>query len=184
MGALVDKSCKETGWVTPPRIVNPVRGYALLATGEDIFLDPATSRENPVKARNFFTEADDGLAHSWAVFTGRRWVTFLNPPYGPEFKSWVSKIATEVVDGCHLVALLPANRFETPYMPVLWSERLSAVCWVRRRIAFLRADGKAHSGNPHGSAVYLFNGCYGKFAEAFRDVGVTFRPTILSHPRA
>ena len=54
---LADKKAERKDWLTPPKILEPVRRYF----GGQIPLDPATGADNPTDAQFFFTKADDGL---------------------------------------------------------------------------------------------------------------------------
>ena len=66
------KSSKTDEHCTPDSILR----FAKLAMGVDYFdLDPATSKDNPTCATNFYTKEDDGLTKPW---TGNVWV---NPPF-------------------------------------------------------------------------------------------------------
>jgi site-specific DNA-methyltransferase (adenine-specific) len=185
---LVDKQCKETGWQTPEHILSPVRLYSALCDpmGKGgIALDPATTNDNPTLASWHLTENDgaDGLSANWRLIAGDEGVVFLNPPYGREFPLWAEKIGKEAKNGAHIVALLPSNRFETQYYQKhILTGRLDAICFVRKRIRFLNANGKPYGSNPYGSVILLFNGRYLEFASALSSVGAVIRPTLLTHP--
>lgn len=150
---MVDKQCKDTTWITPPHVVQAVREFF----GGSIELDPATEPDNPTGAKQFYTKADNGLVEEWGLYR-----TFVNPPYGKEFKDWVRAIRTNVGKGTPIVALLPGNRTETSYMQDLLCGGLEALVFVRKRLQFLRPDGSVAKSNPYGSVLWVFNAA-GKF---------------------
>ncbi len=166
--------CKSHVWITPERILEPVRKYF----GGQIPLDPATEPDNPTGAGEFYTEEMDGL--------GRRWDedAFINPPYGSVLPEWCRKIAREasleIPVPIEVIALLPCGaRFSTKYFQrFLSSPRLNAVCFIGHRVPFLRpAKGlfrhyEAGAGNPYDSALYGFNVDLARFGECFRELGV------------
>jgi hypothetical protein len=173
--SLVDKTCREMVYITPPYILEPVREYF----GGHIDVDPATEDNNPTGARRaWFTEKEDGLRHAWCAF-GKR--VFVNPPYGRELRAWVGKISREAEYGTHIVALLPGQRFETGYWQehVLESCHLTAVVFIRRRVAFLRPDGQKAKGNPYGSMLYVFNGDEERAARCFAGIGLVTKLSVL-----
>lgn len=118
----------STDWRTPPEMLAPVRAYF----GGRIPFDAATTADNPTGADAFATPGDDGLARPWPPHV---WV---NPPYGRELRRWLGKIAREAGRGVEVVALLPTARFEMRAMQVAFAAA-NAVCWVRRRVTFIRA---------------------------------------------
>lgn len=157
--------CKYTDYLTPPRILQPVRAYF----GGRIPCDPASTDENPTAADRFITpdDAPDGLAASWGA------AAFVNPPYGRALRQWVAKINEEAgVDECEILALLPGQRFEQRYIQEgIFSPALTAFCMVRRRVSFLRPDGTEARGNPYGSFVFCFNGRWQRFQREFAPLG-------------
>jgi len=154
--AIVDKTCAFTEWQTPEHILEAVRSYF----GGRIDLDPATSPDNPTKARYFFTAphplSDEvgGLKRSWFD------CVFVNPPYGKVLKDWAAKIHEEAACGRRIVALLPGQRFETVY----WQEHiltcdLTSICFIRGRLQFINPITKKPAGShPYGSMLYIYNG--------------------------
>lgn len=147
-GGMVDKQCRNTVYITPDKILDPVRKFF----GGSIALDPATESDNPTKAETFFTESDNGLEQEWSDRT------FVNPPYGKALKFFTKKIREEAGKGHTIVALLPGQRFETEY----WQENilcreLGYCVLIRKRINFRRPSGEVAKGNPYGSMLYLFN---------------------------
>lgn len=164
MAKLTDKTCLSTTYITPPMILDPVRAYF----GGVISLDPATEPSNPVGAERFYSwPMHDGLALPW------RGNVFVNPPYGKVLQSWVRKIALEANRMVHIVALLPGQRFETVYFQegILASHALTAVVFIRKRVPFLRPDGKPAKGNPYGSMLYVFNGNRDRCGTCFSKIG-------------
>jgi DNA N-6-adenine-methyltransferase Dam len=170
---MTDLKCKSTVYITPDKILEPVRQY----WGGPIPLDPATEPDNPTSAANFAagphcngTSLGDGLAISWSDFDG----TFLNPPYGKELKHWCEKIHDETDLGATILALLPCGpRFATKY----WQEHifnagLDVTLFVRGRVQFRRPDGSGTQGsNPYDSQLLGFNVDVDHFAKCFGHLG-------------
>jgi site-specific DNA-methyltransferase (adenine-specific) len=163
-----DKTCDYTEWRTPERILEPVREYM----GGQIRLDPATSEDNPTCAQDWYTPLDDGLVQEWYA------PAFVNPPYGKVIRDWVAKIAEEAARGVEIIALLPGQRFEQQYwQDHVFCEQLTAMCMVRKRLAFIKPDGIPAKGNPYGSFLYLYNGSWSPFSRTFEKVGTCVRIT-------
>lgn len=174
---LIDKSCKRVDWFTPPHVLDLVRSYSLATEGTNqIGFDPATNEENYTQAKMFFTRS--GLDNYWPVAP-----TWVNPPYGKDLKKWVVRIGLYAEAGRHILALLPGNRFETAYLQhwILENPRLSALCFVRRRLKFCDANGVELNGsNPYGSMIYLFNGDAKEFAQRFEALGPCRRLEVIA----
>jgi hypothetical protein len=175
-GGILTK-CLSVDWWTPPRLVEAVRRYAPIA------LDPATAPSNPTGAHAFVALPADGLAVSWLdkgsngpvgrVIAGP--LVYVNPPYGKVLRAWLAKLVAEARTGTHIVTLLPCARFEQGYLHDVLRQA-QAVCWVRKRVAFIRAEtGDAVGGNAYASMFLLFNGDPAAFADAFDDIGLVQR---------
>ena len=107
----------------------------------------------------------------------------MNPPYGREFRLWAEKLDEETRCGVHVVALLPTTRSETAY----WQEHIlngrhTAVCYVRKRIRFLRPTGEPATGNPYGSVIYAYNGDAERFRQCFSHLGKCASLSVLEPP--
>ena len=116
-------------WTTPPALLRKL--YAVFGSFD---LDPcsptADRRKAPVRARMYFTEADNGLALPWH---GR---VFVNPPYGREIRHWVRKARLEVYQGrAELVAALLPARTDTLWWHQEIAGRAHAVL-IRGRLSF------------------------------------------------
>lgn len=186
MSELVDKSCKDTVWFTPERVLQLVRLYfRFYGGGGEIDLDPATDPSNPTSAWRFYTEKDDGLALPWSNVVGvvRPANVWVNPPFGKVIRRWVEKIRLEAEAGARIVALLPGQRFEQEYWQRnLFIPALTGICFVRSRLAFERpirneageviGRARAKGGNVFGSMLYVFGGDFGVMANAFRTLGM------------
>ena len=120
-------------WETPPEIFEP------LDAEFQFTLDPCATAKT-AKCCSFFTEADDGLAQSWA---GHR--VFMNPPYGREVYAWARKARDEVTRGALLVVgLLPASTDLS-----WWHENIvgrAEVRFIRGRVRFLTGGPYRASG--------------------------------------
>ena len=148
----------------------PIREYF---APRGIELDPATEVDNPTGAREFFTEEDDGLSREW------RGNVFLNPPYGAGFRTWAEKVHGSASAGAHIVALFPPTRAETGYWQEhILTEYLTALCYVRRRVGFLRPSGEKATSNVYGSVLHLFNGDADRFAACLGKLGRCVRTEV------
>lgn len=177
MSNMVDKGCLDTVYLTPPEILEPVKKYF----GGQIGLDPATEKDNPTGAQEFFYEnmlgeGIDGLVAPWSWYD----LVFVNPPYGRALREWVEKIGEEVKYNLPLVALLPGQRFETEWWQrCLIVPELTAVVLIRRRVKFLRRDGTRAKSNPYGSMLYIFNGDVARAVKYFGHLGKVIGVTQL-----
>jgi DNA N-6-adenine-methyltransferase (Dam) len=116
----------DNEWYTPTEYIDLVR--SVLGT---IDLDPASSdlAQGTVKAKAYFTEADDGLDQEWH---GRIW---LNPPYAqPAIGHFADKMLAELDCGHVDVAIMLTHN----YTDTVWFQKLaaiaSAICFTRGRV--------------------------------------------------
>ncbi len=97
-------SATSETWTTPKELLEPL--YTIFATFD---LDPCSPTSNrrtaPVRAKVYYTEADDGLSLPWLG------TVFMNPPYGRSLSRWTAKAKAEVEQGNAevVVGLLPAR---------------------------------------------------------------------------
>src|SRR5262249_29467414 len=141
LGAVLNHRAQNTGdteWFTPAPYVERVR--AVLG---EIDLDPASHpvAQHDIRARQYFTRADDGLTRHWF---GR---IFLNPPYAqPAIRLFVERLADQIAAGNTTEAiLLTNNSTETSWFRTAWA-LANVVCLTTRRINFVNRDGQ--SGAP------------------------------------
>ncbi len=113
-------------WYTPPAIFT--------ALGIDFDLDPAAPPGGVpwVPAKEFYTEADDGLLQPWS---GRVW---LNPPYSAP-ALWLERFRDHD-DG---VALVAADTSTAATQGLLASAQ--GVCFIRHRLRFVRFDASVET---------------------------------------
>ncbi len=135
-------SSKTGQWATPQDFYNKLNWRF-----GPFDLDPCADADN-AKCTKFFTEADDGLSHSWEGYT-----SFINPPYGRGIEKWIKK-AYEASrnDNTKVVMLIPA-RTDTKY----WHQyvmRADEVHFVKGRLKF----GDSTNSAPFPSAVVVFDG--------------------------
>lgn len=179
---LADLTCKNTVYLTPDHILDPVRQYF----GGRIPLDPATEHDNPTQADHFGVKngaiegncLGNGLAINWSKYDG----VFVNPPYGREIKLWCRRIKEEGDQGATIIALLPAGaRFSTKYFQdYILDENLKAACFIRGRVRFLKPDRTETDGqNPYDSVLYGFNVDPEKFSNCFGHLGKTMKIEVF-----
>lgn len=154
----VSRNSGEVEWYTPPDIIERARR----AMG-GIDLDPASSAKanEVVQAKNFYAEADDGLAHDWA---GRVW---LNPPFkSPLVRQFIEKL----LDSPSITAAVVVTNNATE---TRWGQKLlqaaTRVCLPSKRIRFLRPDGTP--GTPLQGQMVCALGDVPGFDAAFSDLG-------------
>ncbi len=160
--AHVGHNSGENEWYTPAPIIEAARSVL----GE-IDLDPASSLEanTIVKARRFFSAADNGLKQTW---TGRVW---MNPPYAqPLVAEFSEKLAGSVQMGDVTAAIvLVNNATETA-----WFRRLidvtSSLCFPGGRVRFWSAS-KESAAPLQGQAILYVGPNVHEFAAAFMSFG-------------
>lgn len=141
-------------WYTPPWLLGGVR--AVLG---EIDTDPASceAAQQLVKAKTYYTMADDGLAHSWF---GR---TFMNPPYARSLidafaDKWVvERYLGHITEGM----VLCNNATETVWFQML-AATCDALCTIRSRVRFW-GEGTGSNVGLQGQAVLY----YGPQADLF-----------------
>ena len=140
------------GWYTPMPFLDVVR-----ETMGGIDLDPASHphAQTRVKATNFFTKDDDGLAQVWR---GR---VFLNPPYtGGLVDQFADKLIAEVVAGNVTEAVwLTNNSADTGWFHRL-VKHMAVVVFLRGRVRFWGVDdqGQETVGSPLQGQVFGYIG--------------------------
>lgn len=154
-------------WFTPEERIEPVR-----AVLDEIDLDPATHFEAQklIKATNYYTKADDGLAHEWH---GRVW---LNPPYSRNLISkFVAKLCNEYSAGRVSAAIMLTHN----YTDTAWFQEAlqyaGAVCFTKGRIEFVRLNGE-HGTPLQGHAYHYFGGDLKRFVRCFSPIGLVVAP--------
>lgn len=130
-------------WTTPPALLD--RLYEALGVFD---LDPCSPRKDgPVRAKIRFTLEDDGLALPWP-----EGLTFVNPPYGPLLRQWMTKCRQEAHQRHGIiVALIPA-RTDTRW----WHDSIAGqadLFMLKGRLSF--GDGAAPA--PFPSALVVWN---------------------------
>jgi ParB family chromosome partitioning protein len=157
----------ENEWYTPIEFVEAARSVL----GE-IDLDPATSEQaqEKIKARKFFTLADDGLKQEW---NGRVW---LNPPFAqPHIADFVSKMVAERRAERVTAAIMLTHN----YTDTAWFHEgagcADAICFTRGRVKFYDAKGNI-AAPTQGQAFFYLGHDVTYFAEAFRNVGFIVEP--------
>ncbi len=146
-------SSDSAEWETPDNL------FAALNSKYHFTLDPAASHENhklryycTKEGRFFRTELEqfqlddlDGLQAPWIGES-----VFLNPPYGPGIKPWLSKCVEEYLNTIGIVALLPA-RTDTKWFHD-YVQPYAEVEFLRGRLRFKGAKSSAPF--PSMLAVY------------------------------
>jgi phage N-6-adenine-methyltransferase len=155
-------------WYTPQDYVQA----AQFVLGE-IDLDPATHpiAQEWIKAKEFFTEQDDGLTKEWH---GRIW---LNPPYSREkIKPFIDKMAAEI-EATRVTAAIVLTNSNTD---TEWFHKIGpltqALCFTNGRIAFTDPDGDPCK--PTQGQVFFY---YGPDVETFDTVFSAFGWVLVLH---
>ena len=138
-------SSVHEAWETPVWLLE--RLYAVFGTFD---LDPCSAthdrRTARVRAKVYFTQADDGLSVPWH---GR---VFVNPPYGRALRFWTRKARTEVELGnAEVVVCLVPARTDTGW----WHEDVAGkatVFFLRGRLSF--GDGTQPAPFPSALLVW------------------------------
>src|SRR5215204_2535296 len=137
----------ENEWFTPAEHIELAR--AVLG---EIDLDPAShaKAQKVVKAKQYLTKADNGLAGEWR---GRVW---LNPPYAqPAIAEFVSKMCAERLANRVSAAIMLTHN----YTDTAWFHEAAgvadAICFTRGRVKFYEPGG-AIAAPTQGQAFFYF----------------------------
>jgi len=128
-------------WLTPPEIIT--------ALGE-FDLDPSSPVNRPwATAWHHYTKEDNGLIQKWF---GRVW---LNPPYGPEAKKWIARMAQHRNGIALVFARTDTNMFHEHIFPIA-----DAIMFLDKRLTFYSVEGvrgKSNAGAPSVLVAYGAN---------------------------
>ena len=141
----------------------------------EIDTDPASCKvaQKVVKATEFFTAKDDGLAREWH---GRVW---LNPPYHRDLApAFIDKLVTELDAGRVTAAImLTNNSTDTDWFEAA-QRSCQAICFTHGRICFSMPSPAAGVSTPivmgtptQGQAFFYFGDDVDRFCEVFCKVG-------------
>lgn len=161
-------------WYTPARFCEAAR----LVLGE-IDLDPASCEmaNRTVKARQYYTEQENGLEHAWY---GRVW---LNPPFGrlpngtSRIRVFLDRLVQEYRSGnvVAAIAAVKADPKQRWFLP-LWEY---TICFAYDRVYFLRPDSPPER-HQFGTAFVYLGPDEERFIEVFKRFGTIVKS--ISHP--
>jgi phage N-6-adenine-methyltransferase len=122
-------SSKVDSWSTPRLL------FENLNKQFNFSLDVCALDEN-AKCEKYYTPEIDGLSQDWEG------VCWMNPPYGREITSWISKAYNEaVINGnCTVVALLPARTDTKWFHNYIYLKKGVDIQFIKGRLHF--GDGK------------------------------------------
>jgi ParB family chromosome partitioning protein len=154
-------------WYTPAKYIELAR-----AVMGDIDLDPASNpiAQKTVRAAQFFTETDDGLAQNWA---GR---VFCNPPYSKGLITpFVDKLLSEIASGnVREAILLTHNHSDTRWFQAVLGQA-RRVCFTAGRLNFYGPNSEI-AAPVQGQAFHYFGTNAEKFEEVFSAIGAVLEP--------
>jgi phage N-6-adenine-methyltransferase len=152
----------DNEWYTPARYIEAARRVL-----GNIDLDPASceAAQATVKARQFFTAEDDGLAKEWR---GRVW---LNPPYARDLiGEFVAKLVADHQSGSVPSAImLTHNSADTVWFQTA-ATAAGAICFTAGRINFTNPN-TSQSAPTQGATFFYFGTDPIRFASVFGDFG-------------
>lgn len=163
-------SQESNEWYTPAWVIGLVREVM-----GDIDLDPASSAaaNQTVQARRFF--AEDGLNQDWIAST-----LFLNPPYNKKDHKdtaaiWSRKLIQAHTEGrVQEACLLVFAKLGYEWFEDLW--HAYPTCCFRRRLSFVRPDGRDDGQAKHGSAMLYLGPNVARFHRVFEPYGKVIFP--------
>jgi phage N-6-adenine-methyltransferase len=153
-------------WYTPAKYIERVRRVL-----GGIDLDPASNKraQRIVKAKRYFTKADDALTKDWC---GRVW---LNPPYSKRLLlKFVSKLIHEFKVKNTTAAVMLLNNFTDAGWFQLACSACAAVCFPRGRISFTNAVTDKIDRPLNGQVFFYYGDDVESFRSEFAGVGCGF----------
>jgi ParB family chromosome partitioning protein len=159
-------SSRSVNWFTPTRFTEAARRVM-----GSIDLDPASceAANRLVMAAKYFDKDKNGLAQKW------HGNIFCNPPYGRGGQAaWSKKMIEEYQSNNFNQGILLVNAAtDTQWFQPLWAY---PICFTKKRIKFVKADGSAKDSPTHGSAFIYFGSNKIDFANEFFEFG----PIVMS----
>jgi len=166
-------SSKVDEYYTPSKYIEAVRQVL-----GGIDLDPASCElaQKTVRAKAYYTKADDGLSRQWS---GR---VFLNPPYGTTGGQsnqgiWAQRLIGEHQAGNVTAAILLVKAA----LGYQWFENIWRdwpVCFARERLSFGMPDGTSDGQSKQATALFYFGKNVELFTETFRQFGRVIPPEV------
>ena len=151
-------------WNTPPEFVGDVLEFF----DNKLDLDPCCNDiENPnVTAKKYFTEKDNGLAHSWVADS-----VFMNHPYSNS-KEWIPYAVSQYQLG-HAKELVLLIKMD---VSTRWWKSISTYPFlaINKRLKFGNGKGAA----PFQSAIVYLGDRLGKFRRIFGKYGTLYMPVV------
>lgn len=166
---LINQTSGNVEYYTPAFIIEAAR--AVLGC---IDLDPASSpaANAVVKATNFYTQVDDGMAQSWH---GNVW---MNHPFSREENAlWIDKLCAEYERGevTQACCITFAATSEAWFQP-LFSYPL---CFLSPRTNYVTPTGDIKQGVTKGSVVAYLGANIVGFLREFQPLGRLMLPALL-----
>jgi ParB family transcriptional regulator, chromosome partitioning protein len=156
---------KSNEWYTPSRYIEAAREVL-----GGIDLDPASceAANRVVKAKQYYTKEQDGLARPWVARS-----VWLNPPYGKlanksMLEMWVRRLIQHYEQGSiEQAILLSTTNVESPWFRFLWDYH---ICFVDHEIRFMHPNGvrKCHL---FGSIFVYLGPHEQRFIDIFQQFG-------------
>lgn len=147
-------------WYTPKEHVDTAKDVM-----GGIDLDPASNdlAQSYIKAKQYFTEKDDGLTRKWI---GKVW---LNPPYSRGLMDkFIEKLVGEKEVSSYIC--LVNSSTDTKWCHLLM-DNADAMCLTKGRISFLDENGVKSKGNSRGQ-IFFYKGNNNKgFSKEFSRYG-------------
>ena len=159
---LINQDSGNTEWYTPPYIIEMAREVM-----GSIDLDPFSSAKanEIVKAKRYFTIADDGLYNR--IWKGNVW---MNHPFGRKLnKLAIEKLTNQYIMG-HITqscCITFASTSEKWFRPLLDFPQ----CYIYGRINYLLPNGQVKKGVTKGSVVTYMGNNVDKFTNVFSKIG-------------
>ena len=134
-------SSNRMDWETPDDLFEKVNAEFRFT------LDAASSHEN-AKCEKHYTKQEDGLSKNWGGET-----VWVNPPYGKELPTWISKCAHEGrKPNTTVVMLIPARTDTKAFHEHIYGK--AEIRFIKGRLKFKGAK----TGAPFPSMLVIFRG--------------------------
>jgi len=160
MGSHQSARAGTVTWLTPPHVIDALGPFDLDPCGAPGW---HTAHE-----AYLLDDGQDGLALPWR---GNVW---LNPPYGNEAWTWLSRAADHATSGGSVIALIFARTETTGFVREVWG-KADALKFLHGRLHFHHADGTRAAANSGAPSVLV---AYGSDAVTRLEADITLPGTF------